>query len=601
MRAGGVRAGGVRAGGVRAGGVREAAGPAGVDPGAVDAVPAVEGIGLSRSFGGVRALADACFAARSGEVHALVGENGAGKSTLIKILGGRIRPDSGAVRLHGRDVHFAGPADAHLQGAWTVFQELTLLPWMTVAENLLLMREPRGAMGLIGRRRMQQDAEAMLAGMGIAHIDPLALIEDISLAERQIVEIVRAISHHPGILFLDEPTSSLVEREVAWLFGQVRRLRDAGTCVIFTSHRWNEVRSIADRITIFRGGRDVGTFTEIGEDEAVTLMTGQRVDTLYPPVPPLVPPLGTPLATPLGTPLGTPLATPLATPLVPPLAAPLVPPLAAPLAAPLATPLATAPAGPAAAMRVENLTGPRLHGASFTLHKGEVLGIGGLAGHGHRELFFMLFGAGRGPGGRAPGGRANRGRVMIGDRVVRIRSPRDAVRHGIGLALVPEDRKTEGLLLAMSVRDNLTLAILRQISTGGMLRRRTERRLAEDMVARLKVRTPNIANPVGTLSGGNQQKVLVGRWLLTEPQILLLYDVTRGVDVATKHEIYELMLRLAAEGRSILFYSSDAEELAHLCHRVLVLREGRIAAELQPPEITAEQIVAAAVRDTIAA
>jgi ribose transport system ATP-binding protein len=503
-------------------------------------MPVVEGIGLSRSFGGVRALADASFSALAGEVHALVGENGAGKSTLIKVLGGRIRPDSGTMRIKGREAHFSGPGDAHTQGAWTVFQELTLLPWMTVAENLLLKREPGGAFGLIGRRRMVRAAEAMLAGMGIEHIDPLALVEDISLAERQIVEIVRAISHQPDILFLDEPTSSLVEREVAWLFGQIRRLRAQGTCVIFTSHRWNEVRNIADRITIFRGGQHVGTFTEIDEDEAVTLMTGQRVETLFPPVPPLP---------------------------------------------------AFALAAAAPAMRVENLTGPRLHGASFALHTGEVLGVGGLAGHGHRELFFMLFGADRAAGGT----------VAINGEKVRIRSPRDAVRHGVGLALVPEDRKTEGLLLAMSTRDNLTLASLRRISAGGMLRRGAEQRLAQDMVARLNVRTPGIANPVSSLSGGNQQKVLIGRWLLTDPQILLLYDVTRGVDVATKHEVYELILRLAAQGKSVLFYSSDAEELAHLCHRVLVLREGRIAAELTPPGVTAEQIVAAAVRDSVAA
>ena len=504
--------------------------PAGTGP-----VPAVEGIGLSRAFGGVRALIDASFAAHAGEVHALVGENGAGKSTMIKLLGGRIRPDSGTISIKGRTVDLSGPADAHDRGAWTVFQELTLLPWMTVAENLLLTREPRGAFGLIGRRRMEQAADAMLSGMGIEHVDPLALIEDLSLAERQIVEIVRAISHRPDILFLDEPTSSLVEREVTWLFGQVRQLRERGACVIFTSHRWNEVRSIADRITIFRGGRHVGTFTSIGEDEAVTLMTGQPVETLYPPLPPLP--------------------------------------------------------GSEPAMAVQNLAGPRLHGASFTLNKGEVLGIGGLAGHGHRELFFMLFGADRPAGGV----------VSIGGRIVRIRSPRDALRHGIGLALVPEDRKTEGLLLTMSVRDNLTLAILKRISAGGMLRQRVERSLAETMTTRLKVRTPGISNAVGGLSGGNQQKILIGRWLLTDPTILLLYDVTRGVDVATKHEIYELVLRLAAEGKSILFYSSDAEELAHLCHRVLVLREGRIAAELRSPGITAERIVGAAVRDSLAA
>ncbi len=416
-----------------------------------------------------------------------------------------------------------------------MFQELTLLPWLTVAENLLIAREPRGRLGLIGRRRMERDAERMMAALGITHIDPLALIEDVSLAERQIVEIVRAISQDPDILFLDEPTSSLVEREVAWLFGQIRRLRERGASVVFTSHRWHEVVSIADRITVFRGGRHVGTFTEIDEDEAVTLMTGRRVETLYPPPSP--------------------------------------------------------PPSPAPVLQAEKLTGPRMNGVSFTLHKGEVLGVGGLAGHGHRELFFMLFGAERMGGGR----------VLVDGRPVRIRSPRDAMRRRIGLALVPEDRKTEGLLLAMTVRENLTLSILRRISSAGVLRRSTERRLAQEQAAQLKIRASSLAAPVWSLSGGNQQKVLVGRWLLAEPRILLFYDVTRGVDVATKHEIYELMLRLAAEGRSILFYSSDAEELAHLSHRVLVMREGRIAAELRPPGITAEQIVAAAVRDSLAA
>ncbi len=210
---------------------------------------AVEGIDLSRSYGGVRALSNASLEARAGEVHALVGENGAGKSTLIKVLGGRIRPDGGVVRIKGRNVSFAGPEQAHRLGAWTVFQELTLLPSLTVAENLLLSREPRSRLGLIDRRGMERRAEALLGELGIEHVDPLAAVEDISLSERQLVEIARAISHQPDILFLDEPTSSLVEREVAWLFEQVRRLRDRGTCLVFTSHRWNEVTAIADRIT----------------------------------------------------------------------------------------------------------------------------------------------------------------------------------------------------------------------------------------------------------------------------------------------------------------------------------------------------------------
>ena len=497
-------------------------------------IAAVDAVDVGKAYGGVAALTKASFTASAGEVHALVGENGAGKSTLIKIMGGRVRPDSGEIRIGGQAVTLSGPEAAHHLGAWTVFQELTLLPWMTVAENLLLRQEPRGAFGLINRQATLRDADALLARYGVLHIDPRALVEDISLAERQTVEIVRAVSHAPKILFLDEPTSSLVEREVEWLFGQIRRLREQGCCVVFTSHRWAEIRSIADRITIFRGGADVGTFTDIDEDEAVRLMTGRRVEALYPPLPPMA---------------------------------------------------AEAPA----VLQAASLSGPNLHQVSFALHQGEVLGVGGLAGHGHRELFRTLFGDAHASGGR----------LTVQGRDRKFRSPRAAIAAGI--ALVPEDRKSEGLLLRMSVRDNASLAILKRLTRFGILKPQEERRVAQHVVDSLRVRTPGINLAVGALSGGNQQKVLLGRWLETECQILLLYDVTRGVDVATKHEIYELVAGLARAGHAILLYSSDAEELAHLCHRVLVMREGVVAAELTAPGITAEDIVSAAVRDHRAA
>ncbi len=498
------------------------------------AASAAEGTDLVKAFGGVVALAGASFSVRPGEVHALVGENGAGKSTLIKILGGRIRPDSGSVRIKGLAVDLRSPEDAHRLGAWTVFQELTLFPGMTVAENLLLRREPRGALGLVQRRRLNGEAEGILARLGLDHIDPGELVEDVSLAQRQIVEIVRAVLNAPEMLFLDEPTSSLVEREVEWLFGLVRDLRARGTAIVFTSHRWREIIRIADRITVFRNARQVGTFTEIGEDEAVALMAGRRVEALYPPLPP------------------KPASDP--------------------------------------ALAVEHLAGRGLDDVSLTLGKGEILGVGGLAGHGHRELFFTLFGAMK----------PSHGTIAIAGRPVRLRNPRDAIRAGLGIALVPEDRKTEGLLLPMSVKVNLTLPILGRLSRLGLIRRREERGRTRDMIAALSVRPPDVARQVGTLSGGNQQKVLIGRWLLAECGIILLYDVTRGVDVATKHEIYQLVGRLAREGRAILFYSSDAEELAHLAHRVIVMREGRIAAELPAP-VTSEEIVSSAVRDAHAA
>ena len=494
--------------------------------------PAIAADKVSKAFGGVQALRSASFAARAGEVHALVGENGAGKSTLIKVLGGRIAADSGTVLLDGDPVRLGGPADATKRGIGTVFQELTLLPWMTVAENLLIGHEPRSAFGLIRRGALASNAEAILAGFGIHHIDPRALASEISLAERQIIEIARVIIRRPRVLLLDEPTSSLVEREVEWLFARIRELGAQGTAIVFTSHRWKEITSIADRITIFRNGSEVGTFAGIDESEAITLMTGQQVDTLYPSRTPV--------------PAGAPVAL--------------------------------------------ELSDARLNGAAplgFKLPAGEILGIGGLAGQGHRELFLGLFGA-------PP---LHHATIKVDGKPIRIASPADAIHAQLGIALVPEDRKTEGLLLPLSVRDNLTLPILSKLATFGVIRGGEERRMSTNMIEQLGIRTPSAAQAAGALSGGNQQKVLVGRWLLAESRILLLYDVTRGVDIATKHEIYELMMHLAAEGKSILFYSSDTEELAHLCHRVLVLRDGSIAAELTPPELDAEAIVAASMHE----
>jgi ribose transport system ATP-binding protein len=496
----------------------------------VDDAAAIEAIGISRSFGGVRALHDASFEAGFGEIHALVGENGAGKSTLIKIMCGVLRPDAGTLRIRGEEVHLAGPADAQGKGIGTVFQELSLMPWMTVAENLLLRDPPRGAAGLIRRRALAERADEIFAGFGVGGIDPFDLVSSLSVAQRQMIEIVRALRRQPAVLFLDEPTAALPEREVEWLFGLVRKLRDDGTCVIFTSHRWREVEDIADRITVFRNGEHVATRPQIGEAEAVTLMTGRTIDRAYPhpaPLPEDAPPV----------------------------------------------------------LEVRGLRADGVRDVSLTLHRGEILGIGGLAGQGQRELFMTLFGARRSSGGE----------VAVGGRTCRLRKPRDAIRAGMGIALVPEDRKAEGLLLPMSVRDNLTLSVLGEVGWGGILRPGAEARRVNQIVDRLGIRTSRpTVQEAGTLSGGNQQKLLIGRWLVAGAGVLLLYDITRGVDAATKRDIYALMMELAGEGKALLFYSSETEEMAHLCHRVLVMREGAVAAELAGPETDAEAIVTAA-------
>ncbi len=494
---------------------------------------AIEASGVSKHFGGVQALRSASFSADFGEVHALVGENGAGKSTMIKILSGVIQPDEGSLRIKGGEVALASPLEARRLGIGTVFQELTLLPWLTVAENLLLGNEPKGPARLIRRRHLASRADEILADYGVDGIDPLELVTSLSLAQRQTIEIVRALLRQPEILFLDEPTSALAGREVEWLFGLVRGLREQGRCIIFTSHRWGEVVDIADRITVFRNGQFVATRTQMNEAEAVTLMTGRTIERMYPELPP-------------------------------------------------------APEDAPVAFDVRDLRSSRVHGMSFELRRGEILGIGGLAGQGQRDLFMTLFGARRSTGGE----------ILVGGKGVRIRNPHDAIAAGLGIALVPEDRKSEGLLLPLSVRDNLSLAVLPRVSAGGVVRRVLENRMVWRVVERLQIRTRRVGvQEVGTLSGGNQQKVLIGRWLLAEPDIMLLYDITRGVDVGTKHDIYELMVELIREGKALLFYSSDTEETAHMCHRVLVMREGRAAAELAGDEIDAERLVAAALRE----
>ena len=497
---------------------------------------AIDAVGVSRSFGGVTALAEASLSARFGEVHALVGENGAGKSTLIKILGGTVKADAGTVRIAGEDVTVSGPSAARRLGVGTVFQELTLLPWMTVAENLFVGREPRGRTRLIQRRKLAQAAEEVLARFGVNGIDPRALAGSLALAQRQIVEITAAFMREPRILLLDEPTSALAENEVEWLFGLVRRLRDDGACILFTSHRWGEVASLADRITILRNGTNVATRPRFDEGEAVTLMTGRTIDRMYPDRPAF-------------------------------------------------------DEGAAVALRAHDLGGDGLDGVSFELRRGEILGVGGLAGQGQPELFLSLFGARK----------LSRGQVEIGGKRARLRSPADAIRRGLGIALVPEDRKTEGLMLPMSVKDNLTLAVLGRISRAGVVRRRREQSLVDEAVQRLQIRTRNPGvQAVGMLSGGNQQKVLIGRWLLAEPDVLLLFDVTRGVDVGTKHDLYKLVVELAAQGKALLYYSSETEEIAQLCHRVLVMREGKVVSELSGPEADAEALVAAALREEAA-
>ncbi|GAB1823453.1 sugar ABC transporter ATP-binding protein [Herbidospora sp. RD11066] len=502
----------------------------------------VEATGVHRSFGGVLALRDASFTARPGEIHALAGENGAGKSTLIKVLCGVLRADAGTVTVSGRVA--------------TAFQELSLLPDLTVAENLLLGSPPRGRLGLVRRSHLAAEASRVLSLYGVSDIDPRSPARDLAVSQKQVVELVRVLALEPDVVFLDEPTAALASAEVDWLAGHMRRLRDAGACVVFTSHRWKEIERLADRVTVFRNGTHVATRDHLTEGEAITLMTGRTLGTTYPDI----------SAIEVGE----------------------------------------------NALAVTGLTSGRLHDVSFDLRRGEILGVGGLAGQGQRDLFLTLFGArkpaagllvvgGQAGASRSSGGlsRAVAGRFGVhrADRGWSLRGPKDAIRMGI--AYVPEDRKAEGLLLPLSIRDNIALTTLTRRSRAGFIRHQAENAAISGMAEKLAIGAGRATSrAAGELSGGNQQKTVMARWLLTDANVFLLYDVTRGVDAATKHDIYHLIADLARSGKAILFYSSETEEIAHLCHRVLVLREGRIAAELPGPVGDAEKIVAASIRET---
>ena len=498
-----------------------------------DEFMAVRAIDVNRAFGGVQALRDASFAARPGEIHALAGENGAGKSTLIKVLCGVISADSGTVEINGATVRrVVEPAARRRLGVATAFQELSLIPDLTVAENLLLHEPPRNRLGLVRRRHMAATADAILRRYGVDYIDSEATTAELSIAHRQVVELVRVLATEPRVLILDEPTAALPDRQVEWLSIHMRRLRDDGRCVVFTSHRWREIEMLADRVTVFRNGTHVTTRDRISEAEAVTLMSGRTFEGTYPDV--------------------------------------------------------TTIARGESALEVSDLRGGRLAGVSFDLRRGEILGVGGLAGQGQRDLFLTIFGA------RRP----SAGQLRVAGEPVQVRRPGDAIRAGLGIAYVPEDRKVEGLFLPLSIRDNIALATLSRRSRFGFVDRGRERDAVATLTDRLRIGAGRSSTQaVGNLSGGNQQKVLMARWLLTDANVLLLYDVTRGVDAATKHDIFELIAELAAQGKAILFYSSETEEIANLCHRVLVLREGRISVELDGPVRDAERIVAASLRE----
>ena len=496
------------------------------------AVPLLRMEGISKRYGGVRALEKADLSVSAGSIHAILGENGAGKSTLIKVMAGVVAPDEGCMMLDGREVTFASPGAANKAGIVCIFQELSLVPELSVADNIVISDPPK-RFGMIDRKAQRRIAEEALARAGAADIHPLALVKDLPLSRRQMVEIAKALARKPRILILDEATSALTAADVAKVFDVLKRLRTEGLALLYISHRMNEIAELADECTVFRNGRHVASYPAGSktDNEVVELMIGREYSHVFPPK------------------------------------------------------QDAAARGAKPVLEARNLSwAGRLDDISLALRPGEVVGLGGLDGQGQRELLLAFFGVLRGLSGE----------ILIDGKPVRIASPTAARRDGIGMALIPEDRKTEGLMLPMTVRENLSFAALDKLSKGGIVDRAAEQKLIDDMVHLLAIKTAGLDIPVGALSGGNQQKVVIAKWLMRQPRIILLNDPTRGIDVGTKQEIYQLLRKLADAGAAILFYSTDYDELIGCCDRVLVLYDGAVRRELVGAEITEHALIASA-------
>lgn len=489
-------------------------------------IPALEMRGIGKSFAGNQVLANVTLTAQSGEVLALIGENGAGKSTLMKILAGVHTPDAGEILIDGQPRSFARPADALAAGIAMIYQELSLAPHLTVAENIFLGREPRrsGPLKSIDTRRLNSEAERLLRDYGF-RIDPQIAVGRLSAADRQLVEITRAIVEARRVIVMDEPTSSLTNHEVEELFRLIRDLKRRGLAIIFISHRIEELEEIADRMTILRDGVAVynGDWGAITTDEMIRHMAGRELKEIFPP--------------------------------------------------------RQATIGEVR-LRVRNLSRPPVFSnVSFEARAGEVVGIAGLAGAGRTEVVEAIFGA-------QP---AKSGEIELDGQVINVSSPTQAVSQGIGL--LTEDRKRTGLCLNLPLSTNITLANVGALLSKGRLQARGELKTTTSFIEKLNIRPPFPAMPVGRMSGGNQQKSLLARWLFAESKVFLLDEPTRGVDVAARSEIYREVNSLAEAGAAIVMVSSDLPELLGMADRILIMRRGQLVAELAAHQTTQEEIL----------
>jgi ABC-type sugar transport system ATPase subunit len=489
--------------------------------------------GISKSFPGVKAVDNVDFVVRRGEIHALLGENGAGKSTLLKILAGAQPPDSGTITLDGEAVELESPFDAQERGIVTIYQEFNLIPTLTVAENVFIGREPL-RFGVVDWSRMRRETAIIIGRVGL-DLNPDRLVADLSVAEQQMVEIAKALAVSSRLIIMDEPTSALAESEVARLFQICRELRDQGIGIVFVSHRLDEVKTLCDRLTVLRDGELVGSadVADVSIDDIIRMMVGREVDRLF-------------------KRRGTHLTGAMALEVE----------------------------GLSAEGDLRDLAATRLVDISLGVAKGEIVGLAGLVGAGRTELARAIFGADP----------RSRGRVLVEGLPVAAESPEAAIRAGIGL--VPEDRKQQALFLALAVRLNLSIAALGRLTRRfGFIDDRAEAALVDEYRQRLNIRMASPQVEVGNLSGGNQQKVVLARWLALQPKVLIVDEPTRGIDVAAKAEVHQLLFELAETGIAILAISSELAEVLTLSDRILTMREGRLTGDVPIDEASEERLM----------
>ena len=489
--------------------------------------PLVELRGISRSYGGVRAVEDVSFYVERGAVHALVGENGAGKSTLVKILTGIVQPDEGEIVFDGEPRRIGDAHTAHRLGIVAMYQEPTVFQDLTVAENVFAGRHLRTRLGTVDWRAMRRETARILGELAV-EIDPDTPVRGLGVADRQLLEIAKALSSSARLLIMDEPTAALSPHEVESLFATIRRLRDRGVAVLYISHRLEEVSALADVVTVLRDGRHIYTrpADQLSQAQIIRLMVGRSLDQLFP--------------------------------------------------------KEQAEIGDVV-FKAEGLSrGGLFSDVSFELRRGEIVGLAGFVGSGRTEVARAIFGVDP----------LDSGRLWIDGRAFRPRSPRAALRRG--LAYLPEDRIHQGLIQPMSIARNATMAILPELTPGGILRPWRELALTRRFMEQLRIKARAPSQVVQSLSGGNQQKVVLSKWLAAEPRILILDEPTHGVDVGTKADVHRTISRLAAQGLTILLISSELPEVLGMSDRILVMREGTLVAELSRAEATQENVIAAA-------